>query len=52
MEDKYEAPDLSQFSEKDLVYMMLASGMVDDMDFVKACRDELSKRKPEPKVTV
>ena len=47
----FEAPDLSDMSNDDLCAMMLACGMSGDPSdaaFVKACRDELAKRKPEP----
>jgi len=48
----YQAPDLSHMSNDDLCALMLACGLSNDPSdraFVKACRDELAKRKPEPK---
>lgn len=50
--DNYQAPDLSEMTNDDLCALMLACGMSDDQSdkmFVKACRDELAKRKPEKK---
>jgi hypothetical protein len=48
MTEAYQSPDLSGFSTDELCQLMLASGMVGDKDFVKACRDEISRRKPQP----
>lgn len=50
--DEFLPPDLSDMSNDDLCAMMLACGMSNDQSdrqFVKACRDELAKRKPAPK---
>lgn len=47
---EFEQPDLSDMSSDDLCAMMLGCGMSNDPSdqaFVKACRDELAKRKPE-----
>ena len=49
MSTVYEAPDLSFMSAADLVTLMGECGRSDDSSdkaFAKACRDELSKRKP------
>jgi len=46
------APDLSMMSNDDLCALMLATGSSNDptdREFCKACRDELARRKPEPR---
>ena len=50
--DNYQVPDLSEMTNDDLCALILACGMSNessDKAFVKACRDELAKRKPETK---
>jgi len=49
-DQKLEAPELDHMSTHDLCWLMLACGLSEDPSdkaFVKACRDELAKRKPE-----
>lgn len=50
--DEFEAPDLSHTSTDDLCDMMLLCGKSEDPSdkaFVRFCRDEIARRKPEPK---
>lgn len=47
---EYEAPDLSHMSIADLLYMArecMESGEPSDLEFARACKDELARRKPE-----
>ena len=49
--DNFEAPDLTHMSQLDLLLLMRQCGLSDDpsdKSFAKACRDELSRRKPSP----
>lgn len=46
----FEAPDLGHMTTRELCQLMLACGSSNDPSdkaFVKACRDEIAKRKPE-----
>ena len=47
---EYEAPGLSHMSIADLLYMArvcMESGEPSDLEFARACKDELARRKPE-----
>jgi hypothetical protein len=50
MSAQQQTPDLSEVPTQDLCGLMLAcscSNDKSDRDFVKACRDEIARRKPE-----